>query len=113
MWITHLLMKERRLNGDLFIYGEYIPLTGNREEQRTYSCIFKSLHGDWYIVIIPLYPALLLEGEDSDIIRWGDTLIELPDLAPDEWISVFDNEPVSTEGYVELSEVMRLPYHMF
>jgi hypothetical protein len=65
--------------------------------------------GKWYIVIIPLYPAILLGGEDNDVIRWGDTLIELPDLAPDEWISVFDNEPVFTEGYIEVSEVLQLP----
>ena len=40
---------------------------------------------NWYVVIIPLYIASLCESETDININWKDTLVILPELAPDEW----------------------------
>ena len=106
--MTHLLMKERRLNGDLFIHGEYIPLTVSGRYSEDILAFARSYMNNWYVVIIPLYIASLCESESDININWKDTLVILPELAPDEWESVFTNENISTEGYVDLSEVMKI-----
>jgi 4-alpha-glucanotransferase len=103
--MSHLLLKERELNSDLFANGQYIPLkvTGKfKEHIMAYS---RSLKNIWYVVVIPLYSSLIHENTEPD---WGDTRIELPGLAPRTWTSISKIEKFYSDDHLRVSDVLKI-----
>jgi malto-oligosyltrehalose synthase/4-alpha-glucanotransferase len=109
MWLTHLLLQERLQNPDLFIYGEYIPLEITGRYRENILAFTRSYKNEWYVVIIPLHTAMLNEKQDSQIINWGDTIIELPELSPENWTSIFSSGKLITDGFIHVSEILKIP----
>ena len=63
LWMTHVLLEERKPEPELFIHGKYIPLTVKGKITRPYSCLCKSHKNRWYIVIVPLFLAQLPDNK--------------------------------------------------
>ena len=59
MWVTHLLMKERALNPDFFISGQYIPIQTVGKYTENILAFARTDYNIWYIVVVPLYTTLL------------------------------------------------------
>jgi maltooligosyltrehalose synthase len=79
LWLMHLLLGERKLNPELFLEGEYIPLkiTGKfRENAIAFARKWKEKR---FIVILPIHLADIRDGMVPEIkkINWGDTSVHL------------------------------------
>jgi malto-oligosyltrehalose synthase/4-alpha-glucanotransferase len=119
MWLTHLLIKERALHPDLFVYGQYIPIVVTGKHKDNILSFARTYKNTWYIVIIPIYLALLhkadvLESRLSDeVIDWGDTALLLPEAAPSKWTRFTDEKNIHSNGQILVSEVLKTPCPWF
>jgi (1->4)-alpha-D-glucan 1-alpha-D-glucosylmutase len=77
LFVTYRALEFRRTNRDLFARGEYIPLRTSGA-CATHVCAFARHLGDRWAVVVA--PRCL-----SKVADWGDTRVELPEGAPDEW----------------------------
>lgn len=107
LWLTHILLKERELNPDLFAYGQYVPLKVSGKLKEHVLAYARTHKNTWFIVIIPLYMAWLNENDDK--IEWSDTTVELPALAPGAWSAVSNTENFYSDGRLKVSDILKLP----
>lgn len=110
MWFSHILMKERSDNADLFIHGTYQPLNVSGK-YKEHILAFARIHlHKWFITIIPLGTSILQNGDPSAIIDWDDTHLKLPVLAPEKWQSVLNNYQIHCEDTILISEILKDAY---
>jgi malto-oligosyltrehalose synthase/4-alpha-glucanotransferase len=87
LWLTHTLLNERKNNADLFSKGEYIPLEVEGAYQDHVFAFARKYHKIWYVVAVPLHPAVLCEqqGKVPLELDWKDTRVLLPQESPADW----------------------------
>lgn len=107
LWMSHLLLKERELNPDLFAYGQYLPLKVKGKNKEHVIAYARSYKNTWFVVVIPLYMAAL-RGK-SEITDWGDTLVELPVLAPWKWAAVTNAESFYSDDHLMVADILKMP----
>jgi malto-oligosyltrehalose synthase/4-alpha-glucanotransferase len=88
IWLTQLLLQERRVNSQLFAKGKYIPLNVKGKYKNHVFAFARSYKRTWYIIVIPLNLA------GVSINDWGDTRIIIPKKAPEK----FENLILKTKG---------------
>ena len=114
LWMTHVLLQERKANPDLFLHGSYIPL---KIEGRfsDHVLAFARVHkNSWIIAAIPLFIASVdATKKEPGNIKWGDTAILLPELAPQKWSDVIAGQEFSFRGSIKLAELMKFPGPVF
>jgi (1->4)-alpha-D-glucan 1-alpha-D-glucosylmutase len=91
LYVTWKLLNFRREHGDLFLQGEYIPLsvTGSRADHLI--AFARHIHEDWCVVAAPRLLAKL--GRSKNV--WQDTVIQLPSEAGSHWTNILTDEQVS------------------
>jgi (1->4)-alpha-D-glucan 1-alpha-D-glucosylmutase len=91
LYVTWKLLNFRREHGDLFLQGEYIPLsvTGSRADHLI--AFARHIHEDWCVVAAPRLLAKL--GRSKNV--WQDTAIHLPPEAGSRWTNILTDEQVS------------------
>ncbi len=107
LWMTHLLLKERELNPELFAYGQYLPLKVSGKYRNHILAYARTHKNAWLIVVIPLFLARFHEYNDES--GWGDTHIELTGLAPRKWSLVASSETIYTDGQLKVSDLLKMP----
>lgn len=88
LWLTGLLLQERKTAEDLFRDGTYLPLKVTGRHRRHVLAFARCQGNVWYLVAVPLYTARLCRQqaiEDPCAIDWADTGVQLPDDAPPAW----------------------------
>lgn len=105
MWLSHLLMKERSVNAELFIHGTYLPLKTSGKFADNILAFARIHLNMWYITVVPLYTSLLQQNDNGGV-DWGDTCVLLPVLAPDRWTLIFTNDQIKTNGSVLMAGIM-------
>lgn len=116
LWFMRVLLKERALHPQLFQIGQYVPLnvTGFLKE---HVIVFARTHENtWYIVAVPLYIGIIFQKQDiSDFnaINWKDTAIEIPSLAPENWVEVQNGSTILAKEKIFLSDVLKLMQYPF
>ncbi len=104
LWLTHAALAFRCDHAGLFLAGEYLPLvvSGQRAD---HVVAFARRHDDaWAIIVAPrLYATLaaangLGPGDAPVGDVWGDTVVTLPEDAPDEWERVVGAGCVAASG---------------
>jgi 4-alpha-glucanotransferase len=110
MWLTYLLVNERKENPELFVHGQYYPLEVTGKYRNNILAFARSYLNTWYIIIVPLYIAFLKENSSSESIDWSNTRVVVPELAPEKWTSIFNGSQISTEGFIYISEILKLPF---
>ena len=96
LWITHLLLRERRENSALFAKGEYLPLTVKGIYKDHILAFARKYQNNWLIVAVPVHYAILAETakKKRESFDWGDTFIELPGgLTGTCFINLLDRQP--------------------
>ncbi len=106
MWFSYLLINERKRNPELFVNGQYYPLEVTGKCRDNILAFARSYFNTWYIIVVPLYIAPLQENSSPD---WNDTHVILPELAPEKWISIFNGSRAGNEGYICVSEILKIP----
>ncbi len=106
LFTTWRALAARRSDPELFMSGEYLPLSvvGARQE---HVIAFARRSGDrWVLVVAPAQSATLCQSDSrfplgEDI--WGDTTIRLPEGAPSEWISAITG---ASAGSLRLGDLL-------
>ena len=110
LWLTYLLLNERKRNPDLFIRGEYIPLIVNGHLKNYVIAFARRLNKTWMIVVVPLITGNLSEkstGEYFSEIPWKNTHVLLPDNAPDKWESIITSKEFVKSDGLKVSEILK------
>jgi len=88
IWLTQLLLQERKANPHLFAEGKYTPLKVKGKYADNVFAFARSYKLTWYITVVPLN----LSG--ISISDWEDTRIIIPEDAPEK----FENLVSKTSG---------------
>ena len=114
LWLTWLLLGERRRDPDLFLHGSYIPLQVTGKYSKNVIA-FARVHGNnWFIAVVPLFIASMdPKKKEPWKVKWSDTSVILPDLAPSKWSSPMVSGKVEFRERIMLSDIMELPIPVF
>lgn len=105
LWLTHKLMQERKLSPEVFNHGEYLPLyvTGDHSE---HILAFARKHkNNWYLTVTPIHGAILPKGENH-FINWGNTSIEMPSSAPENWTMLWNGSKLKSSKSWPVSNIL-------
>lgn len=85
--LQHTLLQQRKLNPELFADGTYIPLKVKGKYAAFIFAFARRKGGEWLVSAIPLNLSKLVKGKIKDVLTldWKDTVIVLPQDAPEEW----------------------------
>lgn len=105
--LIRFLLQERKHAADLFLKGEYVPLQAQGEYKKHVMAFARKHRHIWYITAVPLNIALVCKGQGCtiDSIDWKDTVVLLPDDAPQEWSSILLGEQVTVEGALSVNKL--------
>jgi (1->4)-alpha-D-glucan 1-alpha-D-glucosylmutase len=110
--VTRPALAERARDPDLFLRGEYLPLTPAGEQADNLVAFARRLEGRWAIAIAPSWPLpALREGEAAiDADRWatvGPAHLRLPDGAPASWRHALTGAAFTTQdGRLDLATLL-------
>jgi malto-oligosyltrehalose synthase/4-alpha-glucanotransferase len=108
--LTHLLLKERKNNPDLFHYGDYIPLQCSGKYKTNVLAFIRKLNDTWLLCILPLHAGALSSGKEAGYpasADWKDTLVTLPPGAPRDWKNIFTGENSNASKSLEVGPLFR------
>ena len=98
LYITMRALHARRADAELFLRGDYLPLSASGKAA-AHTIAFARRRGKaWALVAVPrLASRLAAEGEPPvGEAVWGESAIALPDGAPTRWRNVFTGESLET-----------------
>ncbi len=102
LFVTTKLLHLRKDNPDVFIHGEYIPLTVYGKEGRCIAYLRKKGE-ETILVLLPIGFDVNEAGGFST--TWEDVFIKLPDGLSCNWRNVFTGHTAHLEGVVAVREV--------
>ena len=108
LYVTMRALNARRADADLFLRGDYLPLTASGKAA-AHTIAFARRRGEaWALVVVPrLLTGLCAEGEPPiGESVWGASALVLPDGAPTRWRNVFTGENLET---MAAGQTMTLP----
>jgi (1->4)-alpha-D-glucan 1-alpha-D-glucosylmutase len=95
----------RKAHPDLFLNGEYIPLTAQGKRASNIIAFARRSGEDWAVILAPrlLTQLSIVVRPPIGMRAWRDTTIALPEGAPVRWRNVITGEPVnSQDGHLPL-----------
>lgn len=106
LWMSHCLMQERFSDGERWIYADYQPLevTGIHKDHILAFC--RRYENYWALVVIPIHTAVI--GRSNGVVNWKNTAVILPEHAPSEWKSLWDEAQLKGSGSIPISKIMKL-----
>jgi maltooligosyltrehalose synthase len=116
--LTHLLLKERKNNPDLFHYGDYIPLQCSGKYKENIMAFIRKRERHWLLVFSPCIPVLCRHGKEADYLSassdWKDTWLTCPREHPGNGKNIFTGEIQRQQPSLEVGELIReLPVASF
>ncbi len=103
LFVTYKALNFRNKHNELFLEGEYIPVTSN-DNVVAYA---RKHDNQWTIVAFPVNIKTITESKGSLLGEqaWGNDSLQLPEGAPTRWRNIFTNEGVGEDRQVLLKEV--------
>ncbi len=112
LWLTYLLLNERKRYHKLFSLGEYIPLEINGTYSNNFIAFMRKLPSERIIVIVPLHIAAIPHNKNTSCteIDWQNTSIKLPDDHFGDCIDIIRRTRHELKGEVRINDFAdRLP----
>jgi malto-oligosyltrehalose synthase/4-alpha-glucanotransferase len=112
LWMTAMLLNERKRRPDVFSKGEYVPVQVDGVYKENVLAFIRKFHNNFYLVAVPLHTAALA-GETNDFkqIDWQDTSIILPKNTPTDWQDVMLDRSGKSSGSIKVQELFTsLPF---
>jgi (1->4)-alpha-D-glucan 1-alpha-D-glucosylmutase len=98
LFVTYKALNFRRDHLDLFLHGDYLPLSAAGEREQHLVALARRRDSLWALAVAGRFfsklapPGELPVGEKV----WGETALLLPEEAPSEWTNIFTADTVST-----------------
>lgn len=105
LWLTYKLLHERKLFPEVFNHGEYLPLNTTGDYSEHILAFARKHKSNWYMTVIPLHGAALPAGENQ-FINWGNTSIEMPASAPENWTFLWDGSKLKSSKSWPVSNIL-------
>ena len=113
LFITYKALNFRREHLDLFVHGDYLPLTAAGERESHLVALARRHESLWALAAAGrFFSRLAPPGEFPVGEVWGETALLLPEAAPRQWHNIFTAEAVSAVSAPEgpalpLKQVLR------
>jgi len=116
--VTATALRARREDADLYVRGEYLPLTLAGARGAHAFAFARTLEGRAAIAIVPRLTATLLPDPATAPVGhavWGDTRVVLPDgLAGRHWQNVLTDDTATSTSHLDLAAALeRFPVALF
>ncbi|HLU88261.1 MAG TPA: hypothetical protein VKZ51_00405, partial [Cyclobacteriaceae bacterium] len=107
MYTLYRALKERKENPDVFAKGTYVPLGISSDFSSKVAGFARYLNDHWYLTIFPVAVGLLAESGGFPLGRtiWADGYLELPEIAPRDWVNVYTGQTYTSNGTLGLSDL--------
>jgi (1->4)-alpha-D-glucan 1-alpha-D-glucosylmutase len=98
LFVTYKALNFRRAHLDIFLHGDYLPLTAEGERQPHLVAFARRHESAWALVVAGrLFSKLAPSGElPLGEAIWGKTALVLPPEAPTQWRNIFTGDTVTT-----------------
>lgn len=114
-FLTHRALHARRTHSDLFLHGQYVPLSTSGEHADRILAFGQEHQGRWAIAAAPIMYTRLAAVEQPPIGEavWRDTVLRLPQGAPLHWFNCLTDQPLHAQSagggdiHLAASEVFR------
>lgn len=109
LWLTHLLLQERKQRKELFAQGLYIPLkTGGKYKDHIMAFARRYQH-EWSIVAVPLHIAVLCEEQKKQpsSVEWKNTHIILPKEMPEIFEHILQTEDIKHNYQLQIKDIFK------
>ncbi|MBS0000146.1 MAG: malto-oligosyltrehalose synthase [Cyclobacteriaceae bacterium] len=113
LWITHILLQERKIAPELFADGDYIPAEITGLYRENFMAFFRRLGSGWILVIVPLHFAAIKEMDvlNSDHMDWIEADVLLPEWCSGPCMDVILKRKMSVSEKLGLGKSFRyLPF---
>ncbi|HEU5056641.1 MAG TPA: malto-oligosyltrehalose synthase [Kofleriaceae bacterium] len=98
MLVTWRGLRARRAEPDLFLRGEYLPLTASGHAAAHLVGFARRHQGAWLVCAVPRLAARLAAGFPLGARTWRDTALALPPEAPGEWMDLTNGAVLRAAG---------------
>lgn len=98
LFVTWRGLRARRAEPDLFLRGEYLPLSASGHAADHLFAFARRREGAWLICAVPRFPARLAAGFPLGARTWRDTRLALPPGAPAEWTDLATGATERSDG---------------
>ncbi|GAA4310015.1 hypothetical protein GCM10023149_04570 [Mucilaginibacter gynuensis] len=107
LWLTQVLLKERKANPEHFAKASYIPLKVKGKYNKNILAFARRYQQQWYVVAAPLHIAELCKEQQKEIpqIDWANTRVVLPYDAPSNFEDLLTAAAGQTEGALAVKEI--------
>jgi (1->4)-alpha-D-glucan 1-alpha-D-glucosylmutase len=95
MYVTWKALTFRRSHSELFLDGDYQPLEVRGKRKGYIVAFARRLKNQWSIAVVPRLLAKMGAAVPLGPKSWGDTIVELPEGAPQHWQNIFTGESIS------------------
>lgn len=108
LFTTHKALNFRRDHDDLFMEGEYLPLTASGARRNNVVAFSRNKGGRWAVAAVPRLAAKISAPGPLGKRTWGDSLLNFPPESPRAWTNIFTGETLELSG---TSGQRNLPLH--
>ncbi len=113
LWITHQLFALRQQQPDLFLYGDYIPLSVEGTYKDHIVAFIRKRNRHSCLIALPLHTAQLCQEQGTEItaLDWKDTAILLPEGTSQQWKSFASPEEITYKDKILVQSIFEpLPF---
>ncbi len=106
MFTMFRALKERKSNREFFEKAEYIPLKVSPDFADKIVSYARHYQDKWYLVAVPLNSTAVCKQDVFPLNHlWEEGCIELPHVAPKEWVNIYSGDKVSAEGKIPMRDL--------
>jgi (1->4)-alpha-D-glucan 1-alpha-D-glucosylmutase len=109
LYVTAIALRARRTDADLYLRGDYLPLTVAGARSAHVFAFARMLEGRAAVVVVPRLTATLLHDHATPPVGrrvWADTRIVLPEsIGGHGWRNAFTNASVGS-GHIDVAEAL-------
>jgi (1->4)-alpha-D-glucan 1-alpha-D-glucosylmutase len=108
--VTATALRARRADPDLYLHGDYLPLTVSGARAAHVFAFARTLEGRAVVVIVPRLTATLLQDPATPPVGrrvWADTRVLLPEsIGGQAWRDAFTHH-VIPDGHIEVADALQ------
>lgn len=113
LWLTYFLLNLRKNNQDLFLKGDYIPLSVEGKLKKHIMGFARRYDNHWIVVVVPLITAQLSQkssGEYLSEVEWDNTRVLLPAIGKGKWKNLLTGEETDFLNAIPVGEIFKHSY---